>query len=675
MTIRGVILGLLGAAFVSAVCYFNDEVIRQGMLVPHLMPVVVYGGLVLFLLLLNPLLRRLRPSLALGRGELAVAICLVLIGCSIASWGLVQFMPTSTMMPHYYNKVNPGWAAQHVLETAPSQMLVHVTEENEDAVLNTYMSGMSEGKSHINFFHDVPWKAWAPTLAFWVPLMICLLLATSALAIVFHRQWVRHEQLPYPISVFAHALLPEPGLAQGGVFRQRAFWVGGLFLFAIHMNNYFCQFWPNALIPVRLWLDFTPLSSLMPTIMRGQGGMLLRPTLYFAVIALAYFIPSDISFSMGTIPFIFCYLQGWLAGYGIMLRQGDHLSVKIEAFLFTGGYFGILLMLLYTGRHYYLNVFRRSMGLRSQDEIEPHVVWSMRIFLAATIAFVAQLTIAGLDWQLSLLYTCIALMIFIVVSRTIAETGAFHIGSEIFPGAIIMGVFGAAALGPKSIIMMFLLSAVLLGAPGWSSMPFLVQGLKLADMSDVRIGRLAKWVFIALGLSLLISLPLTIYWQYDQGVPNANWPRSLSAFPFENLVKLKHQLAAQGSLADAEKVSGWGHFAAMRPTGSCILAFFLAVGVALGLGFARLRFRNWPFHPVVFVFLGGHQAKMMGVSFLIGWLVKGIVSKYGGARVYQAAKPFMIGILAGEMTARLIPMLVGSIIYLLTGQSPRQYFG
>ncbi|MDX9981975.1 MAG: hypothetical protein RBU25_18280, partial [Lentisphaeria bacterium] len=492
MSIRGVILGLLGAAVVSGVCYFNDEVIRQGMLVPHLMPVVVYGSLVLFLLLLNPLLRRLRPGWVFTRGELAVVVCLVLIACSIASWGLVQFMPTSTMMPNYFNKVNPGWQAQNVLEVAPPRMLVKVTEENEDAVLNAYMSGMGQGKERIHFCRDVPWRAWLPTLAFWVPLMVCLLLATSALAIVFHRQWVRHEQLPYPISVFAHSLLPDTGQALGGVFRQRAFWVGALLLFTIHMNNYFCRFWPSVLIPVRMWLDFTPLTPLVPTLIRGTGGMMLRPTLYFSVIALAYFIPTDVSFSMGTIPIIFCYIQGILAGYGIMLRQGDHLSVKIEAFLFTGGYFGILLMLLYTGRHYYLNVLRRSVGLPARDQIEPHVVWAMRIFLAAALAFVIQLTLTGLAWPIALLYTGLALMIFIVVSRTIAETGAFHIGSEIFPGVIIIGVFGAAALGPRTIITMFLLSAVLLGAPGWSTMPILAQGLKLADMSEVRIGRIAK---------------------------------------------------------------------------------------------------------------------------------------------------------------------------------------
>jgi hypothetical protein len=33
----------------------------------------------------------------------------------------------------------------------------------------------------------------------------------------------------------------------------------------------------------------------------------------------------------------------------------------------------------------------------------------------------------------------------------------------------------------------------------------------------------------------------------------------------------------------------------------------------------------------------------------------------------------MIGIIAGEMSARLIPMGVGAIFYLITGRSPASY--
>jgi hypothetical protein len=60
VTIRAVILGLLGAAFVCSYTYFNDWVMRQTMFVGNFMPISVYGLLVLFLALVYPLWRRVK---------------------------------------------------------------------------------------------------------------------------------------------------------------------------------------------------------------------------------------------------------------------------------------------------------------------------------------------------------------------------------------------------------------------------------------------------------------------------------------------------------------------------------------------------------------------------------------------------------------------------------------
>jgi len=66
---------------------------------------------------------------------------------------------------------------------------------------------------------------------------------------------------------------------------------------------------------------------------------------------------------------------------------------------------------------------------------------------------------------------------------------------------------------------------------------------------------------------------------------------------------------------------------------------------------------------------------MMGGAFLIGWLIKTMVSKYGGGKLYQQLKPFMVGIIAGEIAARLVPMLIGAIVYAVSGHSPTAYYG
>jgi hypothetical protein len=96
MTPRAVILGFFCGAFVCAVCFFNDEVIRQSVMIRCFLPVSVYGALVLFVLAVNPLLRRVWTGLALtGRathqrlrplmigfiaGEMLAGVLLLLFG-------------------------------------------------------------------------------------------------------------------------------------------------------------------------------------------------------------------------------------------------------------------------------------------------------------------------------------------------------------------------------------------------------------------------------------------------------------------------------------------------------------------------------------------------------------------------------------------------------------------
>jgi hypothetical protein len=133
------------------------------------------------------------------------------------------------------------------------------------------------------------------------------------------------------------------------------------------------------------------------------------------------------------------------------------------------------------------------------------------------------------------------------------------------------------------------------------------------------------------------------------------------------MVEITDTLTAQGTLQQAESLSGWQRFTHLQPTWPAVSAFFIALGLSLGIGMARLRFVRWPFHPVMFVFLGGAQALTMSGSFMIGWIIKTLVNKYGGEKMYQSLKPFMIGVIAGDMAGQFVPMLAGTVYYLVTG--------
>jgi len=664
MTVRGLILGFLAVLLLAGLSYFNDEVVRSGRMISSLLPVAGFGALVLFGLLIQPLLRLFGRRVPLSGREVAVILGFFLLAAGIPGLGLVMYLPPVAMFPHHDVRVRPGWAAEDVVRIAPERMLAEVFEDDTRA-LDGYVTGLGVGKHHISL-RDVPWGAWRRPLLFWVPLILCAVLALLGLATVFHTQWAHHEQLPYPTVVFAKALLPEDG-GMPTVCRSRLFWWGFALVFGIELNNYLIKYWGEVLIPVRLSFDFSAFHSLVPSLAGADEMALFRPQILFAVVALAYFLPSAASFSMAFFPFVYALVFGICAGYGIPFRCGRMLGPSVEQSIYAGGYMAITLMMLYTGRHYYWHALRRGLGFRSAEPMEGHAVWGMRVFLVCTLLFVVQLVAVGLDWQLALLYTGLLYMVHVVISRMIVETGAFLVGTYVYPGVMIWTFLGAAALGPQTMLIMFLVSTVLVSGPGWAPMPFFVQALRLADASQERVGRMAKLGTVVVVLTLVVSLACTIYWQYDHGAPNRGWTRSSSWFAFENMVEIKQTLRGQGRLAEAETVHGWARLAHLAPLWRQTTAFLIAFVLALVVGFGRLRFVWWPFHPLAFVFLGGWPGNYHYFSFFLGWLVKTLVTRYGGGKLYQQLKPLMIGVLAGTMLGKLVPMVVGQIVYFTVG--------
>ena len=62
------------------------------------------------------------------------------------------------------------------------------------------------------------------------------------------------------------------------------------------------------------------------------------------------------------------------------------------------------------------------------------------------------------------------------------------------------------------------------------------------------------------------------------------------------------------------------------------------------------------------------------LTFFIGWVIKKLVIKYGGTGVYNRARPFMIGLIAGEIFGAILPSIVAAIYYVVTnGEMPKAF--
>ena len=99
--------------------------------------------------------------------------------------------------------------------------------------------------------------------------------------------------------------------------------------------------------------------------------------------------------------------------------------------------------------------------------------------------------------------------------------------------------------------------------------------------------------------------------------------------------------------------------------------FFTSVGIGLGLvlvcSWLRLRFPRWPLHPLMFLVWGTPWMISYAPSFLLAWILKNAIMKYGGRRSYLKARPFFIGLVTGEFAATMLWAAVAAMYYLQHG--------
>jgi hypothetical protein len=222
---------------------------------------------------------------------------------------------------------------------------------------------------------------------------------------------------------------------------------------------------------------------------------------------------------------------------------------------------------------------------------------------------------------------------------------------------------------------MFLASTILLLDPREALMPFVVNSFKLLEVRKVRMGRAAVWTGAAVILGLAVAVPATLMFQHGSGTSGSDWwaTTSVPAWAFDGSIKIKQRLKAQGALEEAESARGLSRFTRVRPDGTAVAGFAFGLGLALMFSAARLRFAWWPLHPVMFATWSFYAGYMFSFSFLLGWLIKTAVTKYGGPKVYQNLKPAFFGMIAGDMLGGVIPGVAGAVYYLVTGEPPKPF--
>jgi hypothetical protein len=91
--------------------------------------------------------------------------------------------------------------------------------------------------------------------------------------------------------------------------------------------------------------------------------------------------------------------------------------------------------------------------------------------------------------------------------------------------------------------------------------------------------------------------------------------------------------------------------------------------VALGAAMAAVLLTlcmlmpRWPVHPIGLLMVGTWMGGTAWASICLGWLVKQVVVRYGGARMYRAARPFFLGLIMGEVFAAVVWTIVPVVLF------------
>jgi len=676
--------------FVAVVAYMNDHVWVLSSFVASHLPIFVFGSLILFVLAVNPVLFMLNRNWRLTPGELAVVVMMMLVSCSIPSYGFLGMFTKSQAMPTENYRSQVGWQKNNLREYIPPFLLAaegkYVAEFTTSA-----MVGAGQKDQAISL-GEVPWRFWTKPLVSWVPLVVLMSVASLCLGLIFHKQWSVAERLRYPIAEVANGFMEQdPGRASPSLFRNSAFWWGLAIVLMIRLSNGVYAWWPEKWINIPMNLQFWPIPNKWRSIPASDvwSWYWFTPQMFPTIIAIAFLLASDVSFSVGIAPMAFTAFA-WilLQKYGISLAAadaGDYMIGAPAIWQRFGSYLALAIVLGYTGRRYYRDVLKCALTLRAVDGVESYAAWACRILIVAVATMVLILCGIGLPWPVAVLAVPLVLLVFVGMTRVNCESGLFLNLPRWQPLGVLLGLFGAAAMGPKAIMIIGVLCVLFTVQPLESLMTFFMNGLRICSVQRIKPARVGVSAMSTYLVVLVVATPVVLWAVHNYGVQRGNWRERWSTITMPDYYydagdKTVTELKNEGKLTEAETYSTVERLRNMEvlKTGKFwqnkfVVAAGLGLLAVLALSFLRLRLPWWPIHPIIFLIWGTRQTAEVGASFLIGWAIKTGVTKLGGTQTYKTIRKFMFGAIAGDLLGALIFMLIGMFYYNFTGKMPKPY--
>jgi len=623
-TLRAIIIALI---LIPANAYWiiQMERVRPG---PYPTSISLFANAVFVLAALtglNGVVRRLRPRWALSGGGLLLVYSMLSIASGCAGMDFLQCL--MMILGHAYHFATPEnrWR-ELFFSYLPKWLVVTDTE-----ALKRYHEGNS------SLYLPENYQAWLVPCLAWLAFIAALLLVMMGINLLVRRQWTDKERLTYPVVSLPLAMATRTG----EFFRSRVMGIGFGLAFGIGTLNGLNYLFPTIpAIPVKHF-DLSPYITAKPWTAMGWTPVAFYP---FAI-GLGFLLPIDLLFSCWFF-YLFWKAQKILSNAMAWDINPDFPYISQQA---LGACFAFSFYLLYISRRHLREVLRLAwQGLTEQGEpgLREDVItyrWAL-LGLVLGVGFLAYFSRAAqMSWGMIGLFWLLYFTVVFVITRIRAELGPpVHDFHRMGPDLMITKSFGTANLSPNDLTMLALywwINRAYRSHP----MPHQMEGLKAAQQSHSPLGVYVVGMLLAGVVGSAAAMWAYLHLGFRLGTAAKFW--SGAGYGWENFGMLKTWLEVPTDPTPAASYA--------------ILAGFLFSLFLLGM---RLRFLSWPFHPIGFAISSSWSINLVWTCLFISWLVKLIMIRYGGLKLYRQALPFFLGLILGDCLVGSVWALIGIVL-------------
>ena len=623
-SLRALLIGAVGCLVVGAGFQYSDMILKisgfgNWFFTPG--PVIMFFVLVLFL---NPLVGLIRRRWMLSPAELAQIYVMWIVGSGVTTDGFVSyFLPKVTSVIYYASPEN-NWR-ESLLPYIPEWIIPH----REFAQIRNFYEGAPKGQG-------VPWRLWLPPLLHWLPFALSLFTSMICIMAILRKQWITSERLVFPMTQLPIAMIRDgdrPSLINP-FFKDWLMWLGFAIPFIINFHNLLTRYYPF-LPHINTGGEYIYLFRDLVGVRIGVSFMMLGFTYFIrreVSLGLCFFfllnVLQEIAFALLGGGYHDPMLSHWMRGDPILSYQG------------LGAFTVLVLFGLWNARGHLLQVWRKAVGRGASIDDSGEIL----SYRAAVFTLLGCFTFMGLWlWQSGLpawitpCFLFFAFVLFVGITRIIAEGGFPSLFAPIIASDVMVGSFGTRALGSSGIIALAFTYV-------WASdiiifvMTSCANGLKVIEETVKKNRRLIFWsMLVAIVVTFCSSIWMMLDLAYVHGGLNTShffWGQS--QWPFDNA-------ATRIASPQGPRWEYWGYTA----IGGVLMALFML---------AQQRFVWWPFHPISFPI--SMAANKMFFSVLLAWAIKSMVLRFGGPRLFQRLRPFFLGLILGEFVPRGVVAMI-----------------